>query len=196
MKMRKLVRLATIFLLLGVSAWGQEIRHEITIQGSGFVGRETTDHGLSSKPTNSGGFMAGYRYSLNRWLSVEGDYDYFRNSQTFLSASTITRVPTNTHAVTGSAVVTLPMVYRLSPFVVAGGGVMMFDPRDNASIDTQTRGTFVYGGGADMKVMRHVAVRAQYRGFVYKSPDFDVHALNVDKVTHSAVPSVGFVVSF
>ena len=23
--------------------------------------------------------MAGYRFNLNRWLAVEGDYDYFRN---------------------------------------------------------------------------------------------------------------------
>jgi hypothetical protein len=44
--------------------------------------------------------------------------------------------------------------------------------------------------------MKHVALRAQYRGFVYKVPDFDQGALHVDKVTHSAVPSAGLVFTF
>jgi len=76
--MNKLVRLAAIFLLLGFAAWAQEVRHEFTIQGSGFFPNETTAKGITSKPTYSGGVMAGYRFNLTRWLAVEGDYDYSR----------------------------------------------------------------------------------------------------------------------
>jgi len=45
-------------------------------------------------------------------------------------------------------------------------------------------------------VARHIALRAQYRGFVYKIPDFEMASLKVDKYTHSAVPSVGLVFAF
>ena len=45
-------------------------------------------------------------------------------------------------------------------------------------------------------MLRHVAIRAQYRGFVYKVPDFGINQLKLDKYTHAAVPSAGLVVTF
>lgn len=178
------------------SLCAQEVRHEFTVQGSGFFPNETTTNGITSKPTYSGGVMAGYRFNLNRWLAVEGDYDYFRNGQKFLATSGTTYVGTNVHAVTGSAVVKLPTLQKFRPFVLAGGGAMVFDPHDSAGIDRQTRGAFVYGGGGDYPVVRYIAIRAQYRGFVYKVPDFGMNQLKLDKYTHPAVPSAGLVVTF
>jgi hypothetical protein len=45
-------------------------------------------------------------------------------------------------------------------------------------------------------ITKHVALRAEYRGFVYKAPDFDRSDLKTDKFTHSAVPSAGLVFTF
>ena len=73
---------------------------------------------------------------------------------------------------------------------------MFFDPRSGSASTEQTRGAFVYGGGVDVPVSKHFFVRAQYRGFVYKTPDFDQASLKVDKYTHSAVPSAGLVFTF
>jgi hypothetical protein len=73
---------------------------------------------------------------------------------------------------------------------------MVFGPHDRVGIDRQTRGAFVYGGGGDYPVVRHVAIRAQHRGFVYKVPDFGINQLKLDKYTHAAVPSAGLVVTF
>jgi opacity protein-like surface antigen len=199
--MKKLSELAIILVLFGISSWAQEVRHELTIQGSGFFNKQTTDKGVTNQSTNSGGVMAGYRLNLKNWLAVEGDYDYVRNSQTFFSSSGSTSIPMNIHATTGVAIVKLPSfkvpaVKVVAPFVLAGGGAMFFDPRGGSVNGTQTRGTFVYGGGLDVPVSKHLLVRAQYRGFVYKSPDFEVTSLKVDKYTHSAVPSAGLVFTF
>jgi len=106
----------------------------------------------------------------------------------------------NVHAATGVAIVKLPSfkvpaVKIVSPFVLAGGGAMFFDPREG-SMKEQTRGAFVYGGGFDVPLAKHFLVRAQYRGFVYKTPDFEMTSLKVDKYTHSAVPSAGLVFTF
>src|SRR5512142_2971073 len=109
--MNKVSKVALVVFLLAFAAWAQEIRHEITVQGSGFSPMTRTDAGRTSKPTYSGGIMAGYRFNLKKWLSVEGDYDYFRNSERFLERSSMTRVPMNVHSVTGSAVAKLP-AYR------------------------------------------------------------------------------------
>ena len=188
--------IALIFVLCSCMV-AQEARHEVTIQGSGFFNKETTGNGTTHDPTNSGGLRVGYRYNINRWLAAEGDYDWFRNSQKYYNTSDFETVKTNVHAVTGSAIVKIPTSMKLKPYTLVGGGVMIFKPRDNSAFSTQTKGAFVYGGGADYALMKHVAVRAEYRGFVYKAPDFDTATFRkVDSFTHSAVPSAGLVFSF
>jgi opacity protein-like surface antigen len=198
--MKKLTELAIILVLFGISSWAQEVRNEVTVQGSGFFQKQTTAGGITNEATNSGGVMAGYRFNLKNWFAVEGDYDYFRNHQTFSGSSGTTSIPMNVHAATGVAIVKLPSfkvpaVKIVSPFVLAGGGAMFFDPREG-SMKEQTRGAFVYGGGFDVPLAKHFLVRAQYRGFVYKTPDFEMTSLKVDKYTHSAVPSAGLVFTF
>lgn len=198
--MKKLTELAIILICFAISSWAQEVRNEVTVQGSGFFQKQTTNGGITNEPTNSGGVMVGYRFNLKRWLAVEGDYDYFRNHETFLSSSGTTFIPMNTHAATGTAIMKLPSfkvpaVKIVSPFVLAGGGAMFFDPRME-SVSEQTRGVFVYGGGVDVPMSKHFLLRAQYRGFVYKMPDFEMTSLKVDKYTHSAVPSAGLVFTF
>jgi len=199
--MKTLIVPAIILILFGISSSAQEVRNEVTVQGSGLFKKQTTADGITNEPTNSGGVMAGYRFNLKNWLAVEGDYDYFRNSEKFLSSSGTTFIPMNVHAATGTAIVKLPSfkmpaVKIVSPFVLAGGGAMFFDPRGDSVNKEQTRGAFVYGGGFDVPMAKHIAVRAQYRGFVYKIPDFEMTSLKVDKYTHSAVPSVGLVFTF
>ena len=70
--MKKFTELAIILVLFGISSWAQEFRHEVTVQGSGFFKKQTTVDGITDEPTNSGGVMAGYRFNLKNWLSVEG----------------------------------------------------------------------------------------------------------------------------
>src|SRR5260370_40593230 len=171
--MKKCSALAIILVLFGVSSWAPEVRNEVTVQGSGFFQKQTTAGGITNEPTNSGGGMAGYRFNLKNWLAVEGDYDYFRNSQTFLASSGATSIPMNVHAATGSAIVRLPSfkmpafkavnsVKIVAPFVLAGGGAMFFDPRGGAVTSEQTRGTFVYGGGGGVAMAEHFLLRGPY----------------------------------
>jgi outer membrane receptor for Fe3+-dicitrate len=65
--------------------------------------KQTTAGGITNEATNSGGVMAGYRFNVKNWLAVEGDYDYFRNHQTFSWSSGTTSIPMNVHAATGVA---------------------------------------------------------------------------------------------
>src|SRR5215471_19160187 len=199
--MKKLTGLSIVLMLLGIASWAQEFKNEVTVQGSGFFQKQTTHGGITNDPSNSGGVMAGYRFNLRNWLAVEGDYDYFRNHETFQSSSGTTFIPMNIHAATGTAIVKLPSfklpgVKRASAFVLGGGGTMFFDPRSVFISKEQTRGAFVYGGGIDVPVSKHFLVPAQYRGLVYKVPDFEMTSLKLDKYTHSAVPSAGLVFTF
>lgn len=194
--MKRLIVVVGLLFAVCSFSFAQETRHEITVQGSGLFTRETNDLGITNKPTYSGGLLAGYRFNINRWLGVEGDYDYFSNSQKYITTSDTALLQTNVHAITGSAVIKIPTSTILKPYALVGGGAMVFDPRDTSLVDSQTRGTFVYGGGVDVSLTKHFAARGQYRGFVYKVPDFEVTDLRTDKFTHAAVPSAGLVFTF
>ena len=77
--------------------------------------------------------------------------------------------------------------------MLAGAGALIFDPKNFAEVSTQTRAAFVYGAGADFNLTHRLFVRAEYRGFVYNSPTYDLAALNGhDRVTHRAEPLIGF----
>lgn len=192
--MKRSFLLISVLLVFALSCWAdEERRHEVTVQGSGFVGKTTTGSGIQNEPTDSGGFLAGYRSNINNWIAAEADYDFFSNSQKYSSRAGDFRRQTYIHGITGAAVVKLPTLHKVRTFVLAGGGALVFHPRNSPGIETQTRGTFVYGGGADVPLTKRVAVRTQYRGFVYRVPDFDQGQLSVDKYTHAAVPSAGLV---
>jgi outer membrane immunogenic protein len=84
----------------------------------------------------------------------------------------------------------------MRPYALAGGGALVFRPTDdakttNSGIDQQTKAAFVYGGGVNFDIVRQFGIRAEYRGLVYKTPDFGMTSLNLDKITHLAQPSVG-----
>jgi opacity protein-like surface antigen len=89
----------------------------------------------------------------------------------------------------------------VSTYALAGGGGLIFDPTGNnggfiPGATTQGRGAFLYGAGVDYALTRRVSLRAEYRGFVYKNPDFGLTALNTDSWTHTAQPSAGIVLHF
>lgn len=197
------IMIASVALLLGVSAGAQEYRSEVSLQGTGFFTKDATGQGTTQRTTNAGGFLVGYRYHINRWLAAEAVYGYDRNTQRYFAPAAFSRIEANVHQATGGFVVRVPAPprFRISPYVLAEGGALVFDPTNNAfgtvsGAQRQTTGVFVYGGGADFPIVKHVAVRAEYRGLVYSAPDFGLMALNTNTITHTAQPSAGIVLRF
>ena len=78
----------------------------------------------------------------------------------------------------------------------------------NIPASQQTKPTFLYGGGLDYQVFslvplirrstltHHLALRLQYRGLLYKAPDFKVQNLFTGAREHMAEPTIGVVVKF
>jgi opacity protein-like surface antigen len=202
--MRKLaMMIASAALLVGISASAQESRSDVALQGTGFFTKDATGQGTTQRSTNTGGFLVSYRYHINRWLAAEAAYGYDRNTQEFFAPSGFGRIQSNVHQATGGFVFNLPMParYRISPYLLAEGGALVFDPTGNAfgsvpGAERQAAGVFVYGGGADFPIVKYISLRAEYRGLVYNTPDFGLRALNTNTVTHTAQPSAGIVFRF
>jgi opacity protein-like surface antigen len=201
--MRKSFVIIAVTALFAAGAVAQEGRSEVSLQGTGFFTKDSTGQGNLQRSTETGGFLVGYRYHFNRWLAAETVYGYSRNSEQFFTSGGLSRVQANAHQATGGLVVNLPIPsrFRLNPYVLAEGGALVFDPTGNAfgivpGAQRQAEGVFVYGGGADFPIVKHVSLRAEYRGLVYKAPDFGLRSLNTNAVTHTAQPSAGIVFRF
>lgn len=167
-------------------------KNEASVQAFGSFVKSTSSNGVDQSATNSGGVLASYRFFFNTRHGVEANYGYSLNTQNFLSASGPLGVKSNSHEVSGAYVFRMPL-RRFRPFVLAGAGALVFDPRDFHGADAQTRAAFLYGGGADFNISRHIFMRAEYRGFVYNSPTWNLASLDgTDRITHRAEPSIGF----
>ncbi len=182
----------TCGVLISIPSLAQEdytsYKSDVTVQGIGSFVKSTTDKGTQQSATNSGGVLGTYRYYFNPHNGVEVNYGYTSNTEKYNGAG----VNTNSHEVTAAYVYRFPQKCW-SPFVLAGVGALVFDPKDFSGASTQARAAFVYGGGADVNLTNHLFLRAEYRGFVYNSPTYDYAAYHgLDRATHRAVPSLGF----
>ncbi len=203
MQRRAIIILAVVF-LLSVGATAQEIRSEISVQGTGFFTKDSNGQGILQHGTQTAGVLGGYRYHVNRWLSAEAVYGWNRNSQVFSTAGGFARIQADVHQATGALVVNLPTSSRLNlrPYLLAGGGALVFNPTNNRGsvlgAERQAVAVGVYGGGADFPIpmIKHVALRLEYRGLVYNAPNFGLRNLDTGKVTHTAEPSAGLVFRF
>ncbi len=167
-------------------------KNEVTVQAFGSFVKSTTDNGVQNSATNSGGVLGSYRRFFDAHSGIEVNYGYTLNRQNYLSSSGAASVQSYSHEVSGAYVYRLPLA-RFTPFVLAGVGALVFDPKDSEGADSQTRAAGVYGGGADFKISRHVFMRAEYRGFIYDSPTYSLpNVAGADRVTHRAEPSIGF----
>ncbi len=186
-----------VSLSLTSAALAQEERHEISVQGTGNFTKDSEGNGINQHTTDSGGFLVNYRFHFTPWLAAEANYGYSRNTHQNLTLSGPFNVNANMHQTTGALVLSVPAnVSRLEPYVLAGAGALTFDPRTDvigtfAGADQQTKAAFLYGGGANVRLAPHVALRLEYRGLAYKRPDFGVDSLNSDATTHTAMPTLG-----
>jgi outer membrane immunogenic protein len=190
-------RLATALTLvagiMAVPAFAQEdtSRQEISVQGLGAFVKTTTSNGVKQSATDSGGFLANYRYFFTSNQGLEVNYGYALNTQEYGLSTGTADIKSYSHEATAAYVFRYPMK-RFSLFGLAGGGAIAFTPKNVTAADWQARPAFVYGGGVDYSLSRHLFLRAEYRGLVYNSPTFAMSELkSLDRVTHRAEPSAG-----
>jgi outer membrane immunogenic protein len=190
---KRTLRLATYVIataLFSMIAFAQEeqIKNEVSVQALGSFAEQTTRNGVQELGTDSSGVLATYRYYFNRHNGIEANYAWSPNTQTYNTQS----VDNNFHEASAAYVFRVPLKHW-SPFVLGGVGALVFDPTNFSGASTQTRSAFLYGAGADLDLGHRFFLRAEYRGFIYDSPTYNLAALNgLGQVMHRAEPSFGF----
>jgi outer membrane immunogenic protein len=197
--------LAGIFLFTSI-ALAQSGRSDVSLSVTGDFGKETDGNSVIQTTSNSAGLLATYRFSVTPKHAAELNYGLTRNTQYYSVTNGYTgfqyfyAIQTNIHEATADYVFRPLKSGRLSPYALVGGGALIFVPTGYSygtnTEEKQTKGAFLYGVGTDFRVARNIAVRLQYRGLVYKAPDFQVAGITSGSLGHLAEPSLGVVLHF
>jgi len=184
-------------LLFATAGFAQDDgRFDVSLNGMGVISTHSSGQGIELKPTKSGGPLISFRFRFNEKSSIIANFSSTRNSQIFTLGSDIYRVHSTVSEFSLGYVFNPIQIGKFEPFLLAGAGSLSFNPGDTF-INTfqvpiasakQTKLGYVYGGGVDYRVRPHIAVRLQYRGMVYRAPNFKNASLFTGALGQMAVP--------
>ena len=208
-------------LLLTSIALGQDSHYDGSVSGAAIFTKQSTGNGVTQSATDGLNAFGTIRAKFNDKHSILFNYGRAKNSQVYQTTGDNFHVLSNISEYTGAYVFSPFQRGKLEPFVLAGGGVLRFSPRstwvffpelpdnvpDNVQVNLnaskQTEIAFLYGLGVDYKVYWKFALRVQYRGFLYRAPDFHIDSSSGNSVSfftgaygHMAEPSAGVVFRF
>jgi hypothetical protein len=206
------------FLFLTTFGLGQDNRFDVSLGAGAVFNRTSSGNGTTLTPTNSGAVLFTARYRFSERSSVEFNYAHTANSQIYLAPPLSYRIHNTISEYSGTYVFSFLQSERAEPCVFAGAGAVSFYPSYNGDTindvltdipaSKQTKPAFLYGGGIDYRIFSafpfvrrsslsyHLALRLQFRGLVYKAPDFKVQNLFTGDKGHMMEPSAGIVVKF
>ena len=204
---KALSAVALICLCVSLASAQEDVGHFNVGFSWGAVFNKTSNNseaGVSVTPTNSGLILGTFRFRFNRMNGIEVNGARTDNSQIFILGTTDYRAQTSVTEFTGAYVLSPFHFEKMEPFLLAGGGALRFYPSNqyingNASFfgaAQQTSMAFLYGGGLDYRVWKRLSLRLQYRGLIYKEPNFHVTQFFSGVKGHMAEPSIGIVFNF
>jgi opacity protein-like surface antigen len=205
----KLGQIVAVAVVLGIAATAvyAQAGLDVSVSGAGVFSKTTNSATttISDSPTKSLAEFGTVRYHLNKHHAVEFNIGHTSNSQIFTVSPDTYRVTTGITEFTGAYVFTPFRSKRLQPFLLAGGGGLKFSV-DKTYIDSlqislgakpRTPLALLYGIGTDYTVWSHLGIRVQYRGLIYKNPDYGVPSrFYTGAWGHMAEPAAGIVVKF
>jgi opacity protein-like surface antigen len=145
------------------------------------------------------GALVTVRQSFHFWLGYEGNYSYTRFTEKY---STIPfGVQNNVHEGSVAYLVqgpTIPIL-GLQPFATVGTGALIFMPTSvgGQKYSRQTRVPLLYEVGVNHPILTsHLGLRFQYRGLLYKTPDFNAPSLTTNTRRQTSELSLGAFLRF
>ena len=189
------------------SAYGDGGGAEVFVTAFALLPTQATGNGISEQATKAGGGSAGYRFHLRPSSALEGRYGFSRNSQKYTIGDTVYSIPVYQSEISGSYVYTFGKTHRVQPFLLGGGGILLFSPTNydgtadssvNAAspayggssigatpayggssigLPRQAKPMFLFGAGADLPMSSRLNFRVEFRALGSKTPDFGVTAL-------------------
>jgi outer membrane immunogenic protein len=202
----KKTMLLGVLMLSAAAGYAQESRQDVSFSGTGIFA--PTIHGANTvKQSSTGalGLLMSYRFMLTPKSALELNYSFAQNNQKFNVGNFYNyRIHARQQEFTAAYVYSLNFK-RFNPFVEAGGGMLIFTPILDAStqrLDTKITKDIagLFGAGLAYELSPSFDVRAEYRGFIGKTPSFGVNSPTLDFNTQRyqviSMPTLGIAYHF
>ena len=207
--MKKIALIAFLLAICVAAGRAQESRQDISLSGSALVEpfvASSTDVQVHSNTAY--GALLSYRFMLTPNSALEANYGVtYENTIRYVVGNTnVVKVNVRTQEI--SAAYVHSFTYKkFNPFVEAGPGAMIFLPIRNSgttSLDVkqQTEIGGLYGVGIAYEISPSFDIRAEYRGFVTKVPNFGQTSstnqinLSTNKWYNIYIPTLGVAYHF
>ena len=208
-RMKKIGLIALLLAVCVAAGRAQESRQDASISGivliEPFVASSTT---VQVHSNAAYGVLGSYRFMLTPSSALEANYGVtYENTIRYVVGNTNTvNVNVRTQEITAAYVHSFTYK-KFNPFVEAGPGAMIFLPIRNSgttSLDVkqQTEIGGMYGGGIAYEISPSFDIRAEYRGFVTKVPNFGQTSstnqvnLSTNKWYNIYIPTIGVAYHF
>jgi opacity protein-like surface antigen len=201
--MKKTMLLLGALMLSAVAGYAQESRQDASISGSAAFAPQVTGNSVQKNSSMTIGLVASYRYMLTPRSALEVNYGYQQNTQYYqVFGKKNGGIHTLQQEISAAYVFNLNFK-RFNPFLEAGPGAMIFSPlKDAGTSDLDARqntaiGALI-GGGVAYELSPSFDIRAQYRGFLVKTPNFSLPGavFNTNRYEILSTPSIGIAYHF
>ncbi len=188
-------------LLASVTAFGQESRQDVSVSAFGLFGPDVTGNAVHLTTTKTVGFLGSYRYLLTPRSGLELNYGFAQNSSKYVTSFIPNgRIHTRQQELTGAYVYNLTFK-SFNPFAEAGVGALIFTPiKDYGTNDLDAKQNTnigaLFGAGVAYELSPSFDIRAQYRGFLAKAPDFGISDIKTNRYEVISMPTIGVAYHF
>lgn len=174
-RMKKMMVLGALA-LSAATVLAQESRQDVSLSGTVPISPQVNGNAVQLNATKTLGLLASYRYMLTPRSALEVNYGYAQNSNKFIVSFANARVHTLQQEFSAAYVFSLNF-RNFNPFAEAGAGAYTFTPLYDAGTTykdakTNTNLGGLFGVGVAYEISPSFDIRAEYRGFVTKAPDF------------------------
>jgi len=191
-------------MLIAAAGYAQESRQDVSISGFELIGQKVNGTGgVFEQQTLTSGGLVSYRYLLTPHSGLELNYSYAKNTMYFQCCGNSTENPIKVRQQEVTAAYVFGLTFkRYNPFLEAGGGGLFFSPllygtyTLDAKRNTSIGGLF--GGGVAYEISPSFDIRAEFRGFVVKTPDFKLPGdrFKTNRYEVISMPTIGVAYHF
>jgi opacity protein-like surface antigen len=201
--MKKTMLLLGALMFSAVAGHAQESRQDVSISGTVPFAPQVTGNSVQKNTSMTLGLLASYRYMLTPRSALEANYSYAQNTQYY---QVYGKAYGGIHILQQEA--SVAYVYNLNfknfnPFLEVGPGAIIFSPlKDNGTTNLDAKQTTgigaLFGGGVAYELSPSFDIRAEYRGFFVKTPDFSVPGsiFKTNRYEVVSTPAIGIAYHF
>jgi len=198
--MKKTMLLGAL-MLLASAGYAQESRQDASVSLIGVFSPTVNGNAVKLSTTHTIGFLGSYRYMLTPRSALELNYSFAQYSSRY-STSFLpnVRVHTRQQEISGAYIYNFNF-RNFNPFLEGGVGGLIFTPIHDfgtTSLDTKqnTNVGALFGGGVAYELSPSWDIRAEYRGFVVKAPDFGLTNFKTNRWEVVSMPAIGVAYHF